>query len=82
MKRWFGRWDATYWLHDASLDSLVIFATQMYHDMGKIWRLLTHYTTHVAPNYKIVTDTPTEDYDGAGMTRLRSMGYKFELEVM
>ena len=57
MEKWFRRWDATHLLHDASLDSSVNEAfLQRQYIMS--WdkcggSRFTHYTTHVAPNYKI-----------------------------
>ena len=58
MEKRFSRWDVTHLLHDASIDSSVneaFFATPMYHEMGQIeGSRFTHYTTHVAPNYKSI----------------------------
>ena len=56
MKKWFGRWDATHFLHDASLDSSVteaIVQCQCIMAWDKCGgSRFTHYTTHIAPNYK------------------------------
>ena len=56
MEKWFGRWDATHLLHDASLDSSVNEAFLQRHCI-MTWDKcggshFTHYTTHVAANYK------------------------------
>ena len=54
MEKWFGRWDATDLIHDASLDSSIkeaflqcqcIMTWEKYGGSH-----ITHYTTHVAPN--------------------------------
>ena len=58
MEKWFGRWGATHLIRDASLDSSVNEAfLQCQYIMT--WekcegRGFTHYTTHVAPNYKTI----------------------------
>ena len=53
-KKWFGRWDATYLLHDASLDSSINEAF-LQQQCIMTWdkcggSRFTHYTTHVASN--------------------------------
>ena len=57
-KKWFGRWDATYFFHDASLDSFVNEAL-LQRQCIMTWdkcrgSRFTHYTTHVAPNHIFV----------------------------
>ena len=58
IEKWFRRWDATHLLHDASLDSSV---NEAFLQRQCIMRWdkcggsrFTHYTTHVAPNYKSI----------------------------
>ena len=51
MEKWFGRWDATHLIHDASLDSSVN-ETFLQRQCGG--SRFTHYNTHVAPNYKTI----------------------------
>ena len=56
--KWFGRWNATHLLHDASLDSSVNKAF-LQCQCSMTWdkcggSRFTHYTTHVAPNYKSI----------------------------
>ena len=56
--KWFGRWDATHLLHDASLDSSVNEAF-LQHRYIMTWdkcggSCFTHYTTDVATNYKTI----------------------------
>ena len=56
MKKWFGRWDATHLLHDASLDSSINEAFLQCRCI-MTWdkcggSRFTHYTTHVARNYQ------------------------------
>ena len=58
IEEWFGRWDATHLIHDASLDSSVNEAFLQRQFIMK-WEKcggsrFTHYTTHVAPNYKTI----------------------------
>ena len=58
MEKWFGRWDATHLIHDASLDSSVNEAF-LQRQCIMTWEKcggsrFTHYTTHVAPNYKTI----------------------------
>ena len=58
MSKWFGRWDATHLLHDASLYSSVNEAFLQLQCI-MTWEKcggshFTHYTTHVAPNYKTI----------------------------
>ena len=58
MEKWFGRWDATHLLHEASLDSFVNEAF-LQRQCIMTWDKcggshFTHYTTHVAPNYKTI----------------------------
>ena len=57
MEKWFDRWDATHLLHDASLDSSKKAFLQR--ECIMTWNTcggscFTHYTTHVAPNYKTI----------------------------
>ena len=56
MENWFGGSDATHLLHDASLDSYVNEAFLQQQCIMKSNKCggsgFTHYTTHVAPNYK------------------------------
>ena len=54
--KWFGRWDASHLLHDASTDSQVNEA-YLQHQCITAWEeaggsRFIHYTTHIAPNYK------------------------------
>ena len=56
MEKWFGRWDATHLIHDASLDSSINEAF-LQRQCIMTWDTcggspFTHYTTHVALNYK------------------------------
>ena len=58
MEKWFGRWGATHLIRDASLDSSVNEAF-LQRQCIMTWEKcggsrLTHYTTHVAPNYKTI----------------------------
>ena len=58
MEKWFGRQDATYLLHDASLDSSVNEAF-LQRQRIMTWdkcggSRFIHYITHVAPNYKTI----------------------------
>ena len=58
LEKWFGRWDATHLLHDASLDSSVNEAF-LQHRYIMTWdkcggSCFTHYTTDVATNYKTI----------------------------
>ena len=58
MEKWFGRWDATHLFHDASLDSFINEAF-LQRQCIMTWEKrggsrFTHYTTHVAPNYKTI----------------------------
>ena len=57
-EKWFGRWDARHLLLNASLDS---FVNEAFLQRQRImtWEKcggsrFTHYTTHVAPNYKTI----------------------------
>ena len=57
-KKWFGKWDAGHLLHDASLDPMVNEAFLQCQCLTK-WETIggsrfTHYTTHIAPNYKSI----------------------------
>ena len=55
MEKWFGRWDATHLLHDVSLDSSVMRQCECIMTWDKCGGShFTHYTTHVAPNYKTI----------------------------
>ena len=46
METWFGKWSASYLLHDVLIDSFVneklqdFFAMPLYHTLGKVWRSL------------------------------------------
>ena len=60
-KNWFGRWDARHFLRDSScrLDSLVNEGPFLQPHCILTWNkcrgsCFTHYTTHVAPNYKTI----------------------------
>ena len=57
MEKWFGRLDTTFLLHDASLDSSLNEAF-LQRQCIMTWdkcggSRITHYTTHVAPNYML-----------------------------
>ena len=56
VEKWFGKWDATHLVHDASLDFIVNEAFVQWQCI-MTWEKcggshFTHYTMHVAPNYK------------------------------
>ena len=57
IKKWFGRWDAIHFLHDAQVDSFVIEAFlqhQFIRTQEKCGRsCFVHYTTYIRPNCKI-----------------------------
>ena len=54
-KKWFGRWDATHLLHDASLVNEAFLQRQCIMRWDKCGgSRFTHYTTRVAPNYKSI----------------------------
>ena len=58
LEKWFGRWDARHLLYDASLDSFVNEAFLQCRCIMTCDKCggsrFTHYTTNVAPNYKII----------------------------
>ena len=64
MEKWFGRWDATHLIHDASLDSSVneaFLQRQCIMTWGKCGGShFTHYTTDVLLNYKTIFFTERE----------------------
>ena len=58
MKKWFGKWDVTHLLHDASLHFSINEAF-LQHQRIITWdkcggSCFTHYTTHVALSYKTI----------------------------
>ena len=57
MKKWFGKWNASHLLHDASIDSSrnVVFCNANKSCFEKMWRLMFHtFNTYIAPNYKTI----------------------------
>ena len=58
IKKWFGRWDALHLLYDASIEATVNEAC-LQHQCIVAWErfggsCFIHYTTYIAPNYKII----------------------------
>ena len=58
IKKWFGKWDVTHLLHDTSLNSSIneaFLQCQCIMTWDKCGgSRFTHYTTHVASNYKTI----------------------------
>ena len=58
IEKWFGRWDTTHMLRDASIDSFVnkafLQAQCILSWEESVGSHFSHYTTYVEPNYKTI----------------------------